>query len=487
VTEDVRGTGQFCWIGAQEIASAFLPAPFPPRLDRGPLGPLVRSLRAVGCISPILARPAGGRLEVICGYRRLLAAQAGGVDLPVLVRELEDADCQRIFLDENRLRESLREEPLPAVATPAIAVRAAAAPAPAPAASAPAPAAESIPAAAESIPAAAESIPAAAEAAGGSERDAALPAMVDPSMALLERRAEACFRSIRITAQIPVEEVEALVEDLINLSPVRRGRDLRLFGALSSPDWIAAHSLTVAGLGIHLVQALGWTSGQVKKFALACLLHDVGMLFIPSECLQSGRPLHTAERQEIERHPTIGREVIQNARAFGAQIHLVAQDHHERWDGSGYPAGKRGKDVDLPARIVGFLDSFAALIAHRPHRPAVLYSEAGRVMSAATEIGSHDPAILAHFRRVFTGLPVGACLRLADGRVGRVVGADPRVPVRHRVRLLDAGPESMVWLDAAEEAATEVPPPWDSKGPAELPGEPSGLDAAETAGASTLS
>jgi len=284
----------------------------------------------------------------------------------------------------------------------------------------------------------------------------------DQQMGTLAARAAACFRSIAASRSIPVQEAEAIATELIALAPLEHGRDLRGFYT-ESPDWLASHSMIVAGLGVHLARALEWTPGQVKKFALACLLHDVGMLFIPRHFLIAPGKLNPAQRAQVQRHPQIGREVIQGSRAFGAQIHLVAQDHHERWDGSGYPSGKKGKEVDLPARIVGFLDCFAALISSRPHRPALLYTQALRFMSHATVLGLHDPTILMHFRNIFTDLPVGSWLRLVDGRIGRVVGADPGNPRRHCIRILEERPglrdETPVWMETEEPSATEIPPP----------------------------
>ncbi len=519
------------WLPAEEIPDRFLASPFPPRADRGQIAPLSRSMRTFGCISPILARPRGERLQVVCGYRRLLAAQSAGLPaIPILVRDLTDEECWKLFTEENSHRESVRE--IPAVEDPQGTARALI--------TARAPAHSLAPQSDRDLPplleracaaaivdrATAHSIaerfisfddqaaelrrivqvrkeavavsPSMTEAEPVSTRARETPVAADlsrppilrprpatvlsqptaelraepsadPAMAVLLKRTEAFFRMVAATRAISVEEAEAIAGDLIVFAPIRHGRDLRSFATVGSSDWLPAHSLLVTGLGIHFAESLGWTQGQVKKFALACLLHDVGMLFIPRQRLLSPHPLSKADRLVFEKHPAAGRELIQNTQAWGAQIHLVAHDHHERWDGSGYPGRKKGKEADLPARIVGFLDCFAALVTHRPHRPPILYSEALRHLAQETEQGRHDPLVLAHFRTIFTDLPVGAFLRLKDGRLGRVISADSRNPGRHRIRILTAGHASGVdeplWIETAVPEVTEILPPYASVSP----------------------
>jgi len=440
-------------MAGEDLVEAFLPEPYPRRGDRGCLGPLVRSIREVGCLCPIIARPREGKLQVVCGYRRLLASQIAGIPaVPILVRQLSDQECRRLYTEENDQR--ISPAPEWQLRMPASELQA-------------------------SRPEGRTFELRTASAAGGEAERTSRQGLQQEStlssgekartggsrnlgMLMLFRRTETCFRRIASTHMIPVEEVETIASDLIEMSPIRRGLDLRAFYATGSTDWLAAHSLLVSGLGIHLVESLEWTPGQVMKFALACILHDIGMLFVPRESLIHPRQLKRSERELIEKHTEIGREIIQGSRAWGAQVHLVAQDHHERWNGAGYPLGKKGKEVDLPSRLVAFLDCFGALIATRPYRKPLLYSQALHAMSALTELGHHDPSILIHFRNVFTELPVGSCLQLKDGRVGRVVGKDPRNARRHRIRILGspAGEksESPIWIESEENVLSEIHP-----------------------------
>jgi hypothetical protein len=232
----------------------------------------------------------------------------------------------------------------------------------------------------------------------------------DVGLSILRRRVGVAFQTIARCRTIPVESIESIVSDLVSGGLVPGGRSLRSLGAPSPGDWLAAHSLLVAGLGLHLAEALGWKPGQVRKFVLGCLLHDVGMLFVPRRILIVPRPLTPSEREEVERHPGAGRELIERAAAWGVQIHQMAQDHHERWNGAGYPLRKREKEVDLAARMVAFLTEFAALISWRPHRQPYTPAEAIGIMAGLTERGLFDPAVLAHFRNIFVGIGYGSAV-----------------------------------------------------------------------------
>ena len=484
---DLDGECNLRWIDAEDFGSFFLPQPFPPRGDRGSLGPLVRSIRETRCVAPIIARPHLGKLQVVTGWRRFLAAQAVRLEaVPVLVRDLSDQECAQIFTAEcqrapdpvgipsgtsgparpgvdsrssnregNRLEEIVEGPAL--IEGPAAMMRRMA-----------------------RLLREGPAAPEANRVAGSTERSVekndagihcGLDGLRDSGMSGILRRTINCFRAIALNRAIPVEEVERIASDLISLAPVRRGRDIRSF-CDAEVDQVVSHSLLVTGLGIHLAQSLDWTGGQIKKFALACLLHDIGMLFIPRTVLQEPRELTRKERDLVELHPEMGREIIQSSHAWGAQIHLVAQDHHERWNGSGYPRRRKGKEIDLPSRMVSFLDCFGALVSARPHRTPQLYSQALKTMAGLTELGHYDPSVLAHFRNVFTEYPVGSCLKLKDGRTGWVVGRDSRGSQRIRLKLW-AGKEMvaedpLVWIDSGEAVAAEIHPT-ESCGPATRP------------------
>lgn len=130
-------------------------------------------------------------------------------------------------------------------------------------------------------------------------------------------------------------------------------------------------------------------------------MHDVGKIAIPDAILLKPGPLTADERIIMERHTEIGARILGYADADVLRMgQVIAQSHHERWDGHGYPDGLSGMDIPLPARICAVADVFDALTVDRCYRPALPNDEAVRMMRAERG-GQFDPdaldAFLDHF------------------------------------------------------------------------------------------
>jgi HD-GYP domain-containing protein (c-di-GMP phosphodiesterase class II) len=135
-------------------------------------------------------------------------------------------------------------------------------------------------------------------------------------------------------------------------------------------------------------------------------MHDIGKVGLGDDILRKPGPLTEAERREMERHPAIGAEVLRRCEAqvnalgfsiFGMAID-IAEGHHERFDGTGYPARRSGRAIPLAARIVAVADVFDALTSRRPYKEAWPVERALALMDSQS--GKHfDPDVLAAFRR----------------------------------------------------------------------------------------
>ena len=122
----------------------------------------------------------------------------------------------------------------------------------------------------------------------------------------------------------------------------------------------------------------------------AALVHDVGMIGIPSGCLgRAWRVEHLAQRERARTHPYLTERMLARTPLL-AQIGHCAALHHERLDGSGYPYGLRGEAISLPARILGAADVYNALRQPRSHRLALEAGEAEQVMRGEVRAGRLD-------------------------------------------------------------------------------------------------
>ena len=106
-----------------------------------------------------------------------------------------------------------------------------------------------------------------------------------------------------------------------------------------------------------------------EALRLASLLHDVGKIGVPNTILKKAGPLTDSEREVIQQHPQFGYEILEPLEGWENVRNWVYQ-HHERWDGSGYPNGLQGADVDLPGRILIVAEVFDALAEKRSYKPA---------------------------------------------------------------------------------------------------------------------
>src|SRR6185312_15187629 len=136
-----------------------------------------------------------------------------------------------------------------------------------------------------------------------------------------------------------------------------------------------------------LARALGMTENEIQGVKTAALLHDIGKLAVPEHILSKPGPLTQEEFQKIRIHPQVGAEIISGV-PFPYPVAPLIMSHHERWDGKGYPAGSKGEDIPLGARILSVVDYFDALMSERPYHKAMsldaavglLRQEAGKAL-----------------------------------------------------------------------------------------------------------
>ncbi|MGK2963407.1 MAG: HD-GYP domain-containing protein [Gemmatimonadaceae bacterium] len=127
------------------------------------------------------------------------------------------------------------------------------------------------------------------------------------------------------------------------------------------------HSTNVAKYARAVAYELGFEKQEVRVLNRAALLHDVGKLGVSSRILDKAGPLTPEERSEMQRHPLFTWEILQRVGAFSSFARTAAL-HHEKLDGSGYPWGVKGEDLDISARILCVADMYEALTANRPYR-----------------------------------------------------------------------------------------------------------------------
>jgi diguanylate cyclase (GGDEF)-like protein/putative nucleotidyltransferase with HDIG domain len=147
-----------------------------------------------------------------------------------------------------------------------------------------------------------------------------------------------------------------------------------------------------------VARELGMSDAETQAVRTAALLHDIGKLAVPEHILSKPGPLTAEEFQKVQAHPQVGADIIA-AVPFPYPVAPLIQNHHERWDGRGYPRGLRGEDIPLGARVLFLVDYFDALTSNRPYHEAMTFEAA--VALIEQEAGKAlDPRAVAAFVRV---------------------------------------------------------------------------------------
>jgi HD-GYP domain-containing protein (c-di-GMP phosphodiesterase class II) len=157
------------------------------------------------------------------------------------------------------------------------------------------------------------------------------------------------------------------------------------------------HSTRLAEWGVRVARDLGADESCLNDIEIAALLHDIGKVGIPDAILHKTQQLSEDEWALMKKHPEYGWAVVRLLPDF-ERASLFVLHHHERWDGGGYPAGLKGSETPLPARIVSVIDAFDAMTSNRPYRKGLPFEEAIRrlVTSKHTQF---DPEVVDCFIR----------------------------------------------------------------------------------------
>src|SRR5436305_11372990 len=145
---------------------------------------------------------------------------------------------------------------------------------------------------------------------------------------------------------------------------------------------------------------------EIQGVKTAALLHDIGKLAVPEHILSKPGPLTQEEFQKIRIHPQVGAEIISGV-PFPYPVSPLILSHHERWDGKGYPAGLKGEEIPLGARILAVVDYFDALMSERPYHKAMSFDAAiGLLNQEANK--ALDPRIVQTFVERYPALAAEA-------------------------------------------------------------------------------
>ncbi len=184
-----------------------------------------------------------------------------------------------------------------------------------------------------------------------------------------------------------------LVEDLERLNIGTLEALARTVDAKST--WTAGHSERVTDLSIKIARVLGYNRTEIDVLQRAAFLHDIGKIGVPSSILDKPDRLTDEEFKLIKEHPLIGWRILEPIETYSDVLHIIAQ-HHEKFNGKGYPFGISGDEIVLGARILAVADVYDAVISDRPYRDGWVKEKAVNMIKE--EAGKHfDPMVVDAF------------------------------------------------------------------------------------------
>lgn len=145
------------------------------------------------------------------------------------------------------------------------------------------------------------------------------------------------------------------------------------------------HQQRVAELAVTLARKLNWPQAEVQSIEQAALLHDLGMITVPSDVLAKHDQLTFNEIWVIQQHVEAGMRMLEHIDFPGPVIALIAQ-HHERLNGTGYPLGLKGEAILRGAQLIGMADVLDAMTRERPYQPAQTMAQALESLSASAGV-----------------------------------------------------------------------------------------------------
>lgn len=158
------------------------------------------------------------------------------------------------------------------------------------------------------------------------------------------------------------------------------------------------HSERVVSYSLRLGREYGLSSDEMKSLEFGALLHDIGKIGVPDSILRKPAKLTEEEWVRMREHPLHGQQILRGIEFLQGAARVVAQ-HHEQWDGSGYPLGLRGEEIDICARIFAVADAFDAITSDRVYRRGKSYEAAAQELDdwAGRQF---DPKVVQAFHRV---------------------------------------------------------------------------------------
>lgn len=210
---------------------------------------------------------------------------------------------------------------------------------------------------------------------------------------------------------------DLLVGDVMGL---RKQVTVELWNLKTMRDYLFLHTVNVTVLSIMVGWRMSLNHAEMMDLAMGVLLHDIGKVTIGERIHNKPGRLTYDEYEEMKKHTVRGFEFLKMHGFFSPTAWSVAHQHHEMYDGSGYPLGRKGKEIHRYSRIAAIADIFDALTSDRPYKKGWPFHKVLNYMTSEVK-GKFDKKALETFVNLIPQYPPGSTVRLSTGEIGIIL------------------------------------------------------------------
>jgi HD-GYP domain-containing protein (c-di-GMP phosphodiesterase class II) len=243
------------------------------------------------------------------------------------------------------------------------------------------------------------------------------------------------YSAIKNGENFTTDELELALGDIIDLIKENNNIFLFLYGLDEGKNYLMYHSVNVTFYALLIGMGLKYSTAKLRELGMGTLLIDSGMAKIPVYITHKQSALTEQEFNLIKTHPIHGYRCLREYGKVKESVATVSLQHHEEFDGSGYPRGLKGNMINEYARISSIADSYEAQIVNRSYKKKQLFYHA---MKQLISLGSNrfDPVILRVFVSKMSVYPIGSIVELNNKSIGIVIGSAPEKPLRPIIKLV---------------------------------------------------
>ncbi|MFZ5966610.1 MAG: HD-GYP domain-containing protein [Bacillota bacterium] len=232
-----------------------------------------------------------------------------------------------------------------------------------------------------------------------------------------------------------LEDIQDLAKLIVNDVFSQRDVMISLVDIKNTDNYTYMHSVNTSILALVLGIGYGLNKNELYELTLGAMLHDIGKMYIPGEILNKDGPLTDEEFKIIQQHPLRGFNYLKDRTELSGKVRIIALQHHEKMDGTGYPYGLKDDQIYILSKMTSIADIYDAITSDRPYRKSMPPNEAVEfIMGSAGRYFTID--LVKAFIKKIVPYPVGTIVRLSNNCIGVIENINQEFILRPVIKII---------------------------------------------------